>query len=218
MNLLRTPASKVLTIVLLMLVTAYYALGMRAENLPHVAPLSEFPRFINGWAVERDIPLDKETIDILKSDDTMQRFYVNRDKGQVAWLFVAFFRSQRTGQSPHSPKNCLPGSGFEPLINDRTMIELPGEPQPVTVNRYVVQKGSDKEAVLYWYQSHGRIVANEFAAKFWSVADAMRYNRSDTSLIRISVPMGEGDSQKAIQTGYDFAKAIFPALMAQLPR
>ena len=210
---------KALTIVLLLDLTAYYALGRRSENVPNVRPLVDFPSSIGGWVKTKEFPLDQETLDVLKADDTLQRFYVNPQTRQAVWLFIAFFKTQRTGQSPHSPKNCLPGSGWEPLINDRPTVEVPGEPLPITINRYVVQRGTDKSAVLYWYQSHGRVVANEFAAKFWSVADAMRYNRSDTALVRIVTGIGDnGDAQAASQTGYDFARAIFPALLKQLPQ
>jgi EpsI family protein len=217
MSLFRSRVFTALTVVLLLQGTAYYALALRNEKVPTVAPLADFPRSFGEWSFWREVELDKEVIEVLKSDDTLQRAYMT-PSGKVAWLFIALFKTQRTGQSPHSPKNCLPGSGWEPIINDRPAIEVPGESHPIVINRYVTQKGTEKTVVLYWYQSHGRVVANEFAAKFWSVADAMRYNRSDTSLVRITVPvMPDGDIDRSVQIGYEFAKAVFPSLMKQLP-
>lgn len=216
---MRNRVIKVLTVVLLLDLTAYYALGVRTEKVPKVAPLIDFPARIGDWVQDREVPLDQETLGILKSDDTLQRSYVNFKERRAVWLFIAFFKTQRTGQSPHSPKNCLPGGGWEPLINDRPAIEVPGEARPITINRYVVQRGTDKSAVLYWYQSHGRVVANEFAAKFWSVADALRYDRSDTALVRITTDIGAGgDVETAVQTDYAFARSVFPALIKQLPQ
>lgn len=218
MTVLQGRFAKLLSIVLLVQLFAYYLEARRADYIPNVAPLDTFPTHVGDWVLLRDIPLEKDVIDVLKSDDTLQRMYINPRTNQYAWLFIAFFKTQRTGQSPHSPKNCLPGSGYEPLLNDRAMLEVPGEAKPIKVNRYVVEKGTDKDAVLYWYQSHGRIVADEFAAKFWSVADAMRYHRSDTALVRISVPVAGNDTDTAINAAYDFTRTIFPPLLKQLPQ
>ena len=217
MNLLRDGFTRVLTVVLLLLLTAYYAVALRKEDVPNVAPLTDFPVSVGDWVKDKDVTMEKEIADVLKADDTLQRFYINPKTHRAVWLFIAFFKSQRTGQSPHSPKNCLPGSGWEPLINDRPLLEVPGEAKPITVNRYVVELGGQKSAVLYWYQPHGRVVANEFAAKFWSVADAMRYHRSDTALVRITTDARDGDVDGAVETDYNFARAVFPALMKQLP-
>jgi EpsI family protein len=177
-----------------------------------------FPTHFGDWLVWQEASLDKDTLDVLKADDTMQRLYVDPATHRAVWLFIAFFKTQRTGQSPHSPKNCLPGSGWEPIKDDRPLVQVPGEAAPIKINRYITQKGTDTDVVLYWYQSHGRVVANEFAAKFWSVADAMRYNRSDTSLIRVSVAVANGDVEGASRTGMEFTKAVFPSLLSQLPR
>ena len=217
MSFFRSRVFTALTLVLLLQGTAYYALALRKEATPAVGPLALFPRSFGNWTFFKEQPIEQEIIDVLKSDDTLQRAYIT-PTGQVAWLFIAFFKTQRTGQSPHSPKNCLPGSGWEPLINDRPAIQVPTEPNPIVINRYVTQKGTDKMVALYWYQSHGRVVANEFAAKFWSVADAMRYNRSDTALVRITVPVLNDDIDRSIETGYQFTKAVFPALRKQLPQ
>jgi EpsI family protein len=88
---------------------------------------------------------------------------------------------------------------------------------PLTANQYVVARGEDKVAVLYWYQGHGRTIANEFSAKFWLVADSVRYRRSDTALLKVQVPVGEGDSAEGVRTAIGFLKAAYPAIAAQLP-
>ncbi len=131
--------------------------------------------------------VDKETLDILKADDTMSRDYASPDG--VVNLWVAYFKTQRTGSSPHSPKNCLPGAGWSQVSAGDLDVQIPATGETIRINRYEVSKGEDKSLTLYWYQSQRRVVANEFDAKFWLVADSVRLHRSDTSVVKIVVPI-----------------------------
>jgi EpsI family protein len=133
-------------------------------------------------------------------------------------LFVAFFRSQATGVAPHSPKNCLPGSGYAPVSSGTVRIPIPALGETIEVNRYVVARGEAKTLVLYWYQTPKRIVASEFAAKFWLAADAVRYHRSDTSLVRVIVPIGPVSPDEADRLSVSFVQSLLPALNRHLPR
>ena len=204
-----------LTIVLLVQAALFYS-ASRGEKIPVILPLQNFPRTLAGWVTIRDTVLEPEVQEVLKADDTLNRSYQDSATGAVAYLFVAYFKSQRTGQAPHSPKNCLPGSGWQPVATGYATMNVPGLAQPITINRYVVEHGNDKSAVLYWYQSPRRVVANEFAAKFWLVADSIRYHRSDTSLVRVVVPVRENQLAEATQTGISFAQNIFPVLRGYL--
>ncbi|MGH9594424.1 MAG: exosortase C-terminal domain/associated protein EpsI, partial [Bryobacteraceae bacterium] len=154
-------------------------------------------------------------LDVLQADDLLNRIYRsgNRDAG----LFVAAFRSQRTGKAPHSPKNCLPGSGWTPLPNSGEVSLNVGRQNPITVNRYIITRDNDYSLVLYWYQSRDRVVANEFKAKFWVMADAIRLNRTDTALVRVLVPMVNRDEQTAERTATDFVRTFYSNLLAYLP-
>ena len=165
----------------------------------------------------RDVPIEPEVQDILKADDTLNRIYVSPDNSSAAFLFIAFFKSQRYGQAPHSPKNCLPGSGWEPLESEPLTITVPGRSEPVVTNRYLVARGEEQSVVLYWYQSHSRIIAGEFAAKFWLIADSIKYHRSDSALVKVVVPVKDGDSAAATRSAVAFVKAMFPTLEKQLP-
>jgi EpsI family protein len=95
----------------------------------------------------------------------------------------------------------------------------PDAPDPeIVVNRYVVQKGLDRQLVLYWYQSHGRVVASEYWGKFYLIRDAVRLNRTDGALVRVITPVGDdGDEARAEQTAIRFVKALFPVLGSYLP-
>jgi EpsI family protein len=197
--------------------TVLFRSASHGEAVPLAAPLSAFPVSVNGWNLQQEGIIDKETLDILKADDTMTRTYVSPEG--AANLFIAYFKTQRQGQSPHSPKNCLPGSGWQQEQTGRIDVAIPGDSAgPININRYVVSKGEAQSMVLYWYQSQGRVIADEFAAKFYLVSDSIRHHRSDTSLVRVVVPIQPGRVQQAEKVGVDFVKAFYPAVKAYLPR
>jgi EpsI family protein len=206
-----------LTVLLLAEGAAFYATAMRRENVPTVQPLSNFPSSVGGWQMQQDVKIEPEVLDVLKADDTLNRVYMNQARTAGAFLFIAYFQTQRYGQAPHSPKNCLPGSGWEPLETSPIEIPLSGQQKPIVANRYLVARGDEKSVVLYWYQSHNRIIAGEFSAKFWLIADSIRYHRSDSSLVKVVVPVRNGDTDAATRTAVEFVQTIFPALGAQLP-
>jgi EpsI family protein len=215
--MINNPYVRVVALVVLLEALAFYAFASRTETTPPVPPLILFPSVIGDWLIYRDFPLEREVLDVLKADDTLDRVYVNQTNQQMARLFIAYFRTQRYGQAPHSPKNCLPGAGWEPLKEDFVSVNVIGWDAPIKVNRYVVEHGEEKSVSLYWYQSHNRVIASEYAAKFWAVMDSIRYRRSDTALIRIVVPVGPAGTDAAEQTAMEFVEAVFPDILRQLP-
>ena len=195
----------------------YYAVAARSEHVPSIAPLATFPAEVPGWQMGRDLPVDDEIQGILKADDLLSREYVNQAKRAAVTLFVAFFKTQRYNQSPHSPKNCLPGNGYDTIMDTRTSFSVPSWRVPIVANKFVVQHGDEKSVVLYWYQSHNRVIASEYSAKIWLVLDAIRYHRSDTSIVRVVVPVRENEYDAATDIGIDFIRAMFPSLLKALP-
>jgi EpsI family protein len=215
--ILRGKYAWLLTIVLVVQGGAYYGIRSRSELTPPAAPLSSFPAQLGGWQMAKEFPIEKEVQDVLRADDTLSRDYVNLATAANASLLIAFFKTQRYGQSPHSPKNCLPGAGWEPTETGTMAIAVPEWEQPILVNRYVVVHGEDKVLTIYWYQGRHRVIASEYWAKFWLVMDAIRYRRSDTSLVRVMVPVRDNDTDAATKTGVAFVQSLFPALLKQLP-
>ena len=215
LSFLRDTALRVVVLALLIQAIAFYGFS-RTEYTPSVAPLASFPTVIGPYRLASENVVEQEIREVLKADDLLTRNYVGPDIVPVN-LFIAAFRTQRTGKGPHSPKNCLPGDGWSQLVNEQMMIDLPGL-GPEKVNHYVVAKGSERSAVIYWYQSRDRIVGTEYAAKFYSLADSIRYNRSDTAIVRVVVPVLNGDQETADRRAIDFIHAAFPAIREALPR
>jgi EpsI family protein len=217
MSLLNSKYARILTVFLLLEGTVFYAVAFRPENMPLVGPLSAFPAQLGGWRMQQDVKVEPEIQEILRADDLLNRVYIDPAGNTAAYLFIAYFKTQRFGQAPHSPKNCLPGSGWEPIESEPIAIDVPGRSQPIRSNRYVVAHGEEKSVVLYWYQSHNRIIASEFAAKFWLVADSIKYRRSDSSLVKVVVPVRNDDTNAATEIAVRFVQAMFPDLTRQLP-
>jgi EpsI family protein len=192
------------------------ALLSHGEATPPALPLAQFPKQIDEFSSVADVPFDKETLEILKPSDYLNRVYYEPGVGQVG-LYIAYFETQRTGATIHSPKNCLPGSGWTPTVSTITTMALPDGRQ-VPMNLYLIRKGLEETVVLYWYQSHGRVVASEYAGKFYMVYDALRLNRTDAALIRVTAPVANGDEEGAKKRAFAFAQQVAVDVEKIIPR
>ena len=210
-GILSSKAGRILSLVLLAQAGLFYGFS-RQEQVPHTRPLSGFHLNSPDWFAFEEMALDKDTVDVLQADDLLGRAYKDTHNGAVATLFVAYFKTQRTGKTPHSPKNCLPGSGWVPSESGSIDVPVSGEAKPITVNRYVVSRGDNQSVVVYWYQSHNRVVASEYSAKLYTVADAIRYNRSDTALVRVVVGVNGGQVKQATDVAVNFVQTFFSPL------
>jgi EpsI family protein len=207
-----------LMIAVLLGATTGMAYLSHGEATPPAKPLSEFPAKMGPWGQVIEWPLDKETIDVLGVTDYLNRGYWEPGMNQdLVGLYIGYFRSQRTGAGIHSPKNCLPGAGWNPM--QETIYQLPlNDGRKVPINLYVLRKRLDEQLVLYWYQAHGRIVASEYWGKFYLVYDALRLNRTDAALVRITVPISHGDEAAAQERAIAFAKQIAGDVEQIIPR
>jgi EpsI family protein len=197
------------------------ALLLRARNsaeiIPVHQPLQSFPRTFEGW-LSRDVPLSKDVLDVLGPGDFLTRDYQQGSDAPEVGLFIAYFPSQRSGDTIHSPKNCLPGAGWVPLRSDRITLNLAGH-APFPANRYLIAMGQDRQLVLYWFWAHDRDVASEYWAKYYLVADSIRMRRSDGSLIRLTTKFLRGESiDSAQQRLLALANNIVPVINDYVPR
>jgi EpsI family protein len=189
-----------------------------AEIIPPRPALSSFPRTVGGWTGVRDVALPKEILDVLGPGDFLTRTYFEATTGSYADLFIAYFPSQRSGDTIHSPKNCLPGAGWTPIQSDRVTLALRGQ-TPFRANRYVIAQGENRDLVLYWYLAHNRAVASEYSAKFYLVTDSIRMHRTDGSLIRLVTGISRGETVGSAQSRLlSLANAITPVINDYVPR
>jgi EpsI family protein len=201
--------------------SAYIAKASKTEPVFTRDPLSTLPVKIEQWQ-GRDIPIDDRVLAVLGVDDYVSRDYIS--KTSALGLYVGFYQTQRQGSTIHSPLNCLPGAGWNPV--NRSYITVPvndGSSETtheIQVNRIIIEKGLDRAVVLYWYQAHGRIVANEYWGKIYSVVDAMRLNRTDGAMVRVVSSVTSSGSQAemtAEREAINFVQSIFPLLSRSLP-
>jgi EpsI family protein len=196
------------------LLVAFFLLhaATREEQASLRRPLREFPLALGAWRGV-DQPFEQRILDALGVDDYLNRAYVNG--GGQAELYVGYYRSQRTGKLVHSPKNCLPGAGWEPVRSGSLSVLIPGR-APITVNEYVIAKGSDRRLVLYWYHGRGRVVASEYWAKWYMMTDAISRNRTDGALVRVVVSAKGGEEQARAQA-VELLRGAYPLLQEYIP-
>ena len=202
---------------ILMALTAAMLLARnRAERVPPYEDLQNFPSILSG-RVSVDVPLSAETLESLGPGHFLMRDYHGALNEPPVNLYIAFFPSQRTGDTIHSPKNCLPGAGWVPTQSGR--IRIPnGNSGQIEANRYIVTQGMDQMLVLYWYQSHGRVTPSEYWAKYYLVTDSMRMNRTDGALVRVITGISKNeDPAKAEERAVKFSQAIIPQLNKYIP-
>ena len=223
-----------------MLACTWVMLQSFSHGEPVVAkkPFVEFPLVLEGRWEGKELGLEKNVLDVLKLTDYMMRVYVpvnskNTEeiesphgkglsknttqqsiKGPV-WLYVGYYKSQRTGATYHSPKNCLPGAGWQFVQSDYVNVPLPGT-SGITINKVIIQKGLEKQVILYWYQDRGRVIASEYWAKGYMIWDAMTRNRTDGSLVRISIPVVDSPDEASDQ-GVKFLRDLWPVLLDYMP-
>jgi EpsI family protein len=223
-------SSRFLTVIGLMVVTLGLLLHRGdADNVPASDPLSLMPTTIDGMTAQ-EIPLDNDVLTVLGKGDFLNRNYTITDPKLAAdraatgpggaypvGLFIGYFATQRTGQSIHSPQHCLPGAGwsFESSRYD-TLDDINGK--PFNVGEYVINNGESRQFVIYWYQAHGRSIANEYRAKAYMLSDAIRYNRTDGALIRVITPIAANEPvETARARAIRFTSRMTPLLPAFIP-
>lgn len=208
----------------LLATSAYLGYAAKAEPTPIHEPLAGLPLTLGGWQGRVEPGFSREVLAVLKVDDYTLRSYHKPDVGSVGF-YVGYHATQRQGASIHSPLNCLPGAGWIPASQSRIHLDVPvavggAERRRIEVNRVVIERGLDRQLVLYWYQSHGRIVASEYWGKVYSVVDAIRHNRTDAALVRIVAPItepGAAGAAEAERKASAFAVEVFPRLGEHLP-
>jgi EpsI family protein len=204
--------------VLLLLAATAALLNARSavEAVPPHVEIASFPAEIDAWH-GIDVPMGPETLAVLGPGQFLVRDYHRSPAEPYVDLYVAYFPSQKTGDTIHSPQNCLPGAGWTPLQSGHISLQR-DDGTTITVNRYIISKGLVRQLVLYWYQAHNRVTPSEYLAKIYLVADAIRMNRTDGALVRIVTPITNGDEEAAQARALNFTHRVLPLLDSYIPR
>jgi EpsI family protein len=206
------------------LAMALIARTTRPEPVPIRQSFATFPNQIVGWQGRPDQPFDKKILAVLGVDEYLNRTFWKTAAPPIG-LYIGYYRSQREGDTMHSPMNCLPGAGWEPESQGTLTIPVSlasGVAAPrrdITVNRYLIRKGMERQLVVYWYQSHDRMVASEYRSKMYMVLDALRTNRTDAALVRVVTPVADEPAGEAAAEAraVEFVKGMVPVLHDYLP-
>jgi len=214
--------TRIIILSLVMLIAAAtISYASRPEIIPIRASLEGLPMQFSGWQGQRLPDSSQRVLDILGVSEYINRAYYRENSPPVS-LYVGYFESQKTGATIHSPLNCLPGSGWNPVRNERISIPV-DDGRVIVINRITIQKGAESQVVLYWYQSQGRVIASEYMGKIHMVLGAMRTNRTDAALVRIISPVQSNAPLKAEaefiaeKAAIEFTQALFPQLSWYLP-
>jgi EpsI family protein len=159
-----------------------------------------------------DERLDEDTERVLQADSYLLRSY--EFSGAPVDVLVAFYASQESGHTIHSPLNCLPGTGWTWSSRDLETIPT-ADGRTITVNRNIATLGGDQLLVYYWYQSRGRVTASDYRNKFLLVRDALLLHRSDGALVRVTTPWPVDAEESAHPAA--FVRDLYSTLTKQLP-
>jgi len=206
-----------LVVFILLIAIVYFKVFTGIEAVPLTADIENFPQQIGAFAMSGSSELSEAVLKELQVNSYISRDYRDKD-GYNLSLYLGYYEEQREGAMIHSPKHCMPGSGWNPTESSVVPVSIPGPDLygKVKVNRIVFQKGMDKLIMYYWYQGRNRVVANEYIDRFYLILDAMIKHRSEGALVRVTGSWdGGGESEKKLQ---QFLASLFPVLQEHLPQ
>jgi EpsI family protein len=178
--------------------------------------LHSLPFQIGNWQAGEERALSPSEAETLRPDEYILRDYGSQDGQKPINLFVAYFKSLQNTYGPHSPRICLPGSGWLVRSAKTTNVKIANRPEGMPVNEYVMEKGPDQIFVVYWYQNNRSIWADEYWEKLRMLPDLLRYKRSDVSLVRLVTPLGGSTPEKELANCLNFTNQVFPLIAGRL--
>jgi exosortase D (VPLPA-CTERM-specific) len=204
-------------VVLLVVAGASLSLPERAESIPRRTAFADYPSTLGPWAGRRET-MESVYLNALMLDDYYLADFVRGAEPPINF-YVAWYDSQRAGRSAHSPRSCLPAGGWQiQSLTQRVLPDIRSGREPLRVNRVLIQLGSTRELVYYWFQQRGRVITNEYAAKWYLFRDALTRNRTDGALVRLVVALPpNGTASAADQQLAQFAAAVAGTLPAYVP-
>ncbi|OGR12267.1 MAG: EpsI family protein [Desulfobacterales bacterium RIFOXYA12_FULL_46_15] len=203
-----------ITVAILLITGALTFFAGQTERISPNTPFSEFPLEIEEW---KGFPgkLDDKVYNILGVEDYILADY-RKPSGEAVNLYVGFYQSQKEGDIIHSPKNCMPGAGWNIMETGSETIPLDINGKSMKVIKLTLRKGPEKQIALYWFQSRGRIISSEYMEKVWLVIDSITRHRTDGSFVRLITPVKK-DEITSINLLKEFAQKAYPYLNEHIP-
>ena len=184
------------------------------ESKIGIPGLHQIPWQLDAWKSSGEQYMNAETTAYLKPDEYILRDYVDAADASSINLFVAYFKSLQNTYGPHSPRICLPGSGWLVSSSKVANLDVPGRTEAIPINEYTMDQGNQHILVVYWYQNDRNVWAEEYHAKLRLLPDLIRYRRSDVSLVRLVTPMSSSLPSGELSNCLRFARHLFPLLAA----
>jgi EpsI family protein len=173
--------------------------------------LDSVPLRLTPWVGKEGPPLSAEDAGVLAPDGYLHRYYMD-PRGTIE-MEVTYYRRPRVGANMHSPLNCLPGNGWRIVESRTSRLVTPIGPWPT--RELLVQRDASRYALTYWFQSRSRIVADDFAARWYVLADALRWQPTGAGLVRVMMPAArDGAEERTILA--EFSARFMPALASRL--
>jgi exosortase D (VPLPA-CTERM-specific) len=211
----RAPLAACIVLLAAVGVATFYVSG-RQEILPERTSFASFPNTIADWT-GRTSTMEPDVEHFLAFTDYILSDYRKSD-GKPVNLYVAYYASQRKGQSPHSPSVCIPGGGWQIAQFDRTRYSNNDLRLTLPYNRVVIEKNQYKQIVYYWFEQRGRKIENEWLSKWYLLTDAILKNRTDGALVRLTTMVYPGESEAdADKRLHGFIGDVVPSLAKYLP-
>lgn len=188
----------------------------RNEIYPDRHYFSSMPLESGEWKAYQS-SLVPDIVKSLKLDDYYIADY-RKDDGIPVNLYIAYYQSQRKGASPHSPRVCIPGGGWNIKELKTETIKL-NDKEDLSVNRIIIQKNDTRQLVYYWFQQRGRKIVNEYIMKWYLLQDSILMNRTDGALVRFTTFIPPHSSfEEADKRIQELIKVVYPVLDDYIPQ
>ena len=213
-----TPKPFIFSALIIVCLAGYsFLLPERTEIIPPRKEFSEFPMKLEEWTGRED-RLESIYLDALKLDDYIIADYTD-GQGNLINFYVAYYASQKKGESAHSPRTCIPGGGWKiKELKQKTLDTFISNGKPLAINRLLIQQGEHKQLVYYWFQGRSRIITNEYMVKWYIFWDSLTRQRSDGALIRLTTYLKPGEDESVADKRFElFLMKINPMLGDFIP-
>jgi len=207
------PTARYLIVCFLLIAAALFIYLHADVAVPVKQPFSTFPVQVSSWRMTSQTEFSADVLGVLKPSDYIYRQYKN-DAGATASLYIGYHGGGKDSGGIHSPKHCLPGSGWFEVSTKRQSLDVAGT--KLNLVQAVYQKGDSRELFIYWFQVRDTTMNEEYSLKMSEIINSLLYQRRDSAFIRISVPF-ENDRQAALTTGEGFVRDFVPVIRGFLP-